>query len=1258
MMKQIIFTVAFFLMPSVCTLAQTEYKMAGPFEVVARDGEFRGSKGGSERDMKAAWDFAKEGKHEEARRIIDAYAEKLQRLDGHDAPLCLIQGYWLCRAIMIERGPLPTSPRGGEGCVLQTSDSEALPLGGARKGAWETMLRRAMVPTMDKFEADSPYANGNWGAIVNRFRMACALAIGDSAMYQAAIDYYLHANDNGALPRYVSETGQCQETGRDQAHAQLGLGALCDLCEMAWQQGDDLWGALDNRLLKGIEYTARYNLGYDVPFEQWTDCTGLYNDWPEPGAMRRGVIQNIYDQPYNHYVGRKGLKMPYTKKLLALQQKAEKQNKVQRGMESNTFQVPGVTEGQKLHQVFTYSAPDGAPLKHDYDVYIQPRGRKEWTKIDTYMAKVNSPLPSSPGGGALKHKVSEISYCVFDFTGDVFVKVISKNRKFKTARIRPDYRGTIANVQNDSTVQFLLFQPENVSVELDGDITNNLLVFTSKPPLSKEEAEAQAKQEGRQFIYIPPGFYDQAALTRYAPLLAKGDGNKTGGEASSGGEVLVPSNTTLYLAGGAYFTGTYLIKDAHDVSILGRGIARPVNGYNGCFVSCSKNVLIDGLVVCKCPIGGSDGVTLHDVRSISHPSWGDGLNVLASSNILYDRVFCRNSDDCTTAYATRLGFEGSTRNIHMRNSTLWADVAHPIFIGLHGAAAGPHPERQDTIENLVYENIDILCQAEPQVDYQGCLAINCGDNNLVRNILFDNIRIEQIYDGCIAQVKVGYNQKYCAAPGRGVEDITFRNIRYNSQFTIHNSQLPNLSIINGYDAEHRVQNVTFEGLKINGKLIYDDMPGKPKWYATADYVPMYVGNHVSGVVFTKEIGQFNVNQQLSYCSSQVDRALETLRPYDFKKMPRNILSEELRVKSEEGLARRPKGESQFASAQGRNMSWNLRPAKAQEWCSGFWPGILWMAFGYNKSEAVRKAAEGYTEAIVPIVNGPVFDHDLGFITTCSLLKGYEQTKDARYRQLILQAADSLATLFNPTVGTLLSWPRQMKFYGGHNTIIDNMMNLELLFWASQESEELRVKSEEWKAIAVKHAETTMKNHFRKDGSCYHVAVYDTLDGHFIKGVTHQGYSDESMWSRGQAWAIYGYTMVYRYTKDKRFLDFAQKVTDIYLKRLKETSDDWVPLWDMDAPTPATKDASAACIVASALLELSQYVDKENAKNYREAATAMLRDLSTDRYQSRSRNVSFLIHSTGHHPAGSEIDASIIYADYYYLEALLRLSRLK
>jgi len=790
-MKRIFFGVTLIFCHLTQCFAQHHYQMAGPYEVVARDGQYAKTKNGSERDMWHAWLSALSGDSKTTLDIINAYASTLQRFEGHDAPLCTIQAYWLLRAMILQKDHQSQS--------------------------WKDMVGRAILPVLAKFEADSPYANGNWGHIVNRCRMAAAIFLEDKDLYHHAIDIYLNANDNGSLPGYIAETGQCQETGRDQGHAQLGLGAMCDICDMAWSQGDDLWGAMDNRLMKGLEYTAKYNLGYDVQFKTWIDCTGLYNDWNEPGSMGRGRIRCIYDLPYLHYVGIKGLKMPYCKKLLDLQKKAEKKGEISYNPEANLFSVKGVKEGAKLHSIYTYAAPKDAPLKTDYDVFIQPRGQKEWTKIDTYMAKVNAPAPVDQNSMKVQtgHRVTEISYCMFDFTGDVFVKVVTKNKKFKTARIRPDYRGTIANVQNDSTVQFLLFQPENVSVEFDGSITDNLLVFTSKPTMSKEKAERAAKSQGRAFRYYGPGLYTEETIK-------------------------VPSNTTVYLDGGSYFFGTFAIEDAENVSILGRGIARPQSGYEGCHIRRSKNVLIDGLVLNTCPIGESSDVTLHDVRSISHPQWGDGLNVFGgSSNILFDRVFCRNSDDCTTAYATRKDHKGSVNNVRMTNSTLWADVAHPIFIGLHG-----DPETKDSIVGLRYDNIDILCHSESQVDYQGCLTINCGDENLVKDVVFDNIRIEQINNGCILQVKVGWNQKYCTAAGRGVENVVFRNIRYNGD-------LPNISIMAGYDEQRKVKNVTFEGLKINGRLIYDTMPSKPNWFLTSDYVPMFVGSHVENLKFNK-----------------------------------------------------------------------------------------------------------------------------------------------------------------------------------------------------------------------------------------------------------------------------------------------------------------------------------------------------------------------------------------------------------------------
>lgn len=380
----------------------------------------------------------------------------------------------------------------------------------------------------------------------------------------------------------------------------------------------------------------------------------------------------------------------------------------------------------------------------------------------------------------------------------------------------------------------------------------------------------------------------------------------------------------------------------------------------------------------------------------------------------------------------------------------------------------------------------------------------------------------------------------------------------------------------------------------------------------------------------------DVDKQLDYCHQQVSKALKEFKG-DYTQIPRNILS------ADDGT------------------KWNCRKACAEEWCSGFWPGILWMDYEAKTTlhckgegmtaDAVRKAAEGYTEALRHITSQPAYDHDLGFIVINSFLKGYEATKRDDYRKAALQAADTLATLFNAKAGTLLSWPRHVKDYGGHNTIMDNMINLELLLWAAQNGGSPLLRD-----IAVTHATTTMRHHFRPDGSSYHVAVYDTLTGRFLRGQTHQGYADYSMWARGQSWAIYGYTMVYRYTRDRLFLDFAQKVTDIYLRRLHETSDDNIPLWDMDDPRRlcAPKDASAACVVASALIELSGYLPGYRGEAYLKAASDMLADLSSDRYSSRGRNVAFLLHSTGHHPAGSEIDASIVYADYYYIEALTRM----
>jgi len=370
-----------------------------------------------------------------------------------------------------------------------------------------------------------------------------------------------------------------------------------------------------------------------------------------------------------------------------------------------------------------------------------------------------------------------------------------------------------------------------------------------------------------------------------------------------------------------------------------------------------------------------------------------------------------------------------------------------------------------------------------------------------------------------------------------------------------------------------------------------------------------------------------MDTQLAYCHRQVRRSLDQLHDaagrIDYTMTPRCV---------EAGTER-----------------WTLRSVKTpEEWCAGFFPGILWM-------DGDTVEARRFTQELEYLAYSPVYDHDLGFIMIGSFLKGYEVTRDPHYREVLLAAADSLATLFNPRVGTLLSWPRNVGKFGGHNTIMDNMINLELLFWADVQRGGGKPAGGRLYQMAVSHADTTMRYQFRPDHTISHVAVYDPLTGRHLYNCTHQGFGDNTLWSRGQAWAIYGYTMTYRYTREPRFLAFAQQVTDAYLSRLPS---DRIPWWDMGDPMipHSFRDASAAAVVASALAELAQYVDEATARRYLAEAEAMLLTLSSPDYQSRDVNPAFLLHSVGNMPAGTEVDVSINYADYYYLEALKRMKK--
>jgi len=329
---------------------------------------------------------------------------------------------------------------------------------------------------------------------------------------------------------------------------------------------------------------------------------------------------------------------------------------------------------------------------------------------------------------------------------------------------------------------------------------------------------------------------------------------------------------------------------------------------------------------------------------------------------------------------------------------------------------------------------------------------------------------------------------------------------------------------------------------------------------------------------------------------------------------------------------------------------NLAPAK--DWTSGFFPGELWMLYEYTGDKRWEVLARQFTANIEnEKFNG--ITHDMGFKIYCTFGAGYRLTHDPAYREVILQGAKTLSTRFNPVVGCIRSWDHSRDKWG-FPVIIDNMMNLELLFEATK-----MTGDSSFYKIAVSHANTTLKNHFRSDFSSYHVVDYDTITGKVLKKNTHQGYNHESAWSRGQAWALYGFTMCYRETKDPNYLLQAEKIAAFILHH-PNLPKDLVPYWDFDAPNIPNepRDASAAAIIASALFELSTYYSS-NGSDYREKATQITQNLTTHYRSAIGTNGGFLLfHSTGTKLTNIDVDVPIIYADYYYLEALLRSQKLK
>ena len=343
----------------------------------------------------------------------------------------------------------------------------------------------------------------------------------------------------------------------------------------------------------------------------------------------------------------------------------------------------------------------------------------------------------------------------------------------------------------------------------------------------------------------------------------------------------------------------------------------------------------------------------------------------------------------------------------------------------------------------------------------------------------------------------------------------------------------------------------------------------------------------------------------------------------------------------------------------------LKVTRKNDWTEGFYPGCLWYVYEYTNKEDWKKAAIKWTESLEPLKK-MTNHHDIGFLMYCSFGNAYRLTGNEAYKDVLVESARSLCTRFNEKTGCIKSWNYRKSWNGKdewfYPVIIDNLMNLELLYFATKVTGD-----SVYAKVANRHAETTAKNQFREDYSNYHVVNYDAETGEVLNQATCQGFSDNSAWARGQARAIYGYTMAYRETHRQDFLDMAVHTADFWLNH-PNLPEDGIPYWDFNAGQEGyvpdwnydpeifkvvPRDASAAAIAASAFLELSGYVT--DGKKYSAAAAHILKSLSSPAYLAEpGTNCNFiLMHSVGSIPHGEEIDVPLIYADYYYLEALMR-----
>ncbi|MFF3921288.1 glycosyl hydrolase family 28 protein [Paenibacillus lactis] len=453
----------------------------------------------------------------------------------------------------------------------------------------------------------------------------------------------------------------------------------------------------------------------------------------------------------------------------------------------------------------TYPAPDGAVGNADFAVRVRTPGG-EYQDLFTYLVRVDM------------HDVREASMATFDFADAAEVEITYKREALQQVDVRPRASHVDYDV-NSSTILLRLDRPCCLSIEVNGDRFHNLHIFAN----ALEEGAPAPESSGTAFIEAGEYEVNKTVRLLLDQCAAKGQAKRViyfapGLHWFKDGLFHIPSDTTVYLAGGSVIIGSLVCSRAENVHIRGRGVIylrdiEKTTYWRSVEINYSRNVTVEDIISIDPPhysihLGQSENVRIRGFKSFSTRGWCDGIDMMACRNILIEDVFLRTSDDCIAIYASRGEYKGGTANVRVNGAVLWADVAHPVMIGVHG----DHEGEGDTIENIAFHHIDILEHHEPQDGYWGCLAINAGDQNTVRNVTFNDVRIEPFELGRLFDIRVFHNPKYNPVPGNRVENVYFNRVSFNGA-------CDHPSIIAGYDAARVVTGIHFRDLRLNGRHI-------------------------------------------------------------------------------------------------------------------------------------------------------------------------------------------------------------------------------------------------------------------------------------------------------------------------------------------------------------------------------------------------------------------------------------------------------